>query len=75
MASNLNNLKIIPIIDATNIKKIEVTDDDFLKKISNGVKIKNTYGTKMVMFAKDNKPISIYREDGNLMKSYRVFNL
>ena len=74
-ASNLDNLKIIPIIDAINIKKVIVSDDSFLKKISNGVKINNTYGAKMVMFIKNNKPISIYCEEGSIMKSYRVFNL
>ena len=73
-ATDVNNLQIIPIIDALPIKKVEVKEP-FLKKISNGVKIKNIYEEEMVMFTNDNQPISIYRDMGNnMMKSYRVFD-
>ncbi len=73
-ATDIDNLNIIPVIDAINIKKIEV-DDTLFKKISNGVKIDNIYQTKMVMFTKDNIPISIYKDDNGIMKSYRVFHI
>lgn len=73
-ATIVDNLNIIPIIDAINIKKINV-DNDLLKKVSNGVKIKNIYNEKMVMFIYDNKPISLYQDDNGMMKSYRVFNI
>ena len=73
-ASSIDDLKIIPIVDALKIKKVEV-DDFLLKKISNGVKVDNRYNTSLVMFTKDNKPISIYQKDNdNKMKSYRVFH-
>ena len=73
-ATDVNNLQIIPIIDALPIKKVEVKEP-FLKKISNGVKIKNIYEEEMVMFTNNNQPISIYRDMGNnMMKSYRVFD-
>ncbi len=72
-ASSCDKFQIIPIIDAINIKKIEV-DKDFLKKISNGVKIKNVYDEKIVMFTYQNIPISIYKDE-EIMKSYRVFNI
>lgn len=73
-AKSVDNLEVIPIIDCLDIKKVSVNDEEFLKKISNGVKIKNIYNTNMVMFIKNNKPISIYQENGdNYMKSYRVF--
>ena len=73
-ATNVDDLKIIPIIDALDIFKVEVNDDNFEKKISNGVKIKNIYGKDMVMFIKNNQVISIYQEIGNnIMQSYRVF--
>ena len=73
-ATNVDELKIIPIIDALDILKVEVNDDNFEKKISNGVKIKNIYHEDMVMFIKNNQVISIYQEIGNsIMKSYRVF--
>lgn len=74
-ASDINSLKIIPIIDSLNIKKVEVKDDTFLKKIANGVPVDNIYDTKLLMFIKNNKPISIYQDENGIMKSYRVFNL
>ena len=72
-ASDIDNLKIIPIIDSINIKKIEV-DELLLKKISNGVRINNIYNEDMVMFTYNNEPVSIYVRDNNILKSYRVFN-
>lgn len=72
-ANDIDNLKIIPIIDSINIKKIEV-DELLLKKISNGVRINNIYNEDMVMFTYNNEPVSIYVRDNNILKSYRVFN-
>ena len=72
-ASTIDNLEVIPILDALAIKKIEC-DEELLKKVSNGVKINNIYNEEMVMFTKDNKPISIYQNDNGIMKSYRVFH-
>ena len=72
-ANSINNLTIIPIIDALDIKKIELTDE-LLKKVTNGAKIDNIYKKDRVMFTKDNKPIAIYQSDGKLMRAYRVFN-
>ena len=66
-------LNIIPIIDAINIKKVEVNDELF-KKVSNGVKLKNEYKEKIIMFTKNNQAVSIYKEDSGILKSYRVFN-
>ena len=73
-ANDIDNLTIIPIIDALDIKKIEVKDD-LLNKISNGVKIDNIYNEKIVMFINNNIPISIYKDDNGILKSYRVFNI
>ena len=72
-ANAIDDIRIIPIIEALDIKKIEV-DDDLFKKVSNGVKIPNIYHDDIVMFTKNNIPISIYRSDDDYLKSYRVFN-
>lgn len=73
-ASNIDNLVIIPLIDALKIKKVEVSGD-LLKKVSNGVKIDNIYNTDFVMFTNMGKVISIYQEiENKKMKSYRTFN-
>ena len=71
-ASNINNLKIIPIIDAIKIKKVEV-DEKLLKKVSNGVKIDNIYNSDMIMFTYQGKPVSIYKDNNKKLVSYRVF--
>ena len=74
-ASCLLDIKIIPIIDSLNIKKVYI-DDDLYKKVSNGVKIKNIYNENMVLFIKDNIPVSIYQSsDQSMMKLYRKFNM
>ncbi len=73
-ATNYDNLSIIPIIDAIKIKKVEI-DGDLLKKISNGVKKDNIYHEKMIMFTNRNIPIAIYKDDNNILKSYRGFNI
>ena len=73
-ANTIDNLKIIPIIDAINIKKIEI-DDNLYKKISNGVKINNTYQDDIIMFTYHNSPLAIYKNDNGILRSYRVFNI
>ena len=72
-ANSIDDLKIIPIIDAVNIKKIEV-DEILLKKISNGVRVDNIYNEDIVMFTYKKEPVSIYVRDNNILKSYRVFS-
>ena len=73
-ATDIDNLNIIPILEATNIKKIEL-DDNLYKKVSNGAKIGNIYHEDMVMFIKNNKPVAIYKSYADMLKAYRVFNL
>ena len=73
-ASDIDNLKVIPILGAINIKKIKI-DDNLIKKISNGVPIENIYHEEMVMFTYQNKPVAIYKNNNGIMKSYRGFNI
>ena len=71
-ATDIDNIKIIPLLDAVDIKKVEV-DDSLYKKVANGAKINNIYNEPMIMFIKDNVPIAIYKSHDNHMKPYRVF--
>ena len=73
-ANNIDSLNIIPIENAINIKKVEV-NEGLLKKVSNGVRINNIYDENLIMFIYHEKPISIYKDDNGILKSYRVFNV
>ena len=74
-ARTIEDLKIIPIIDALEIDKIIIDNDDLYKKIKNGVKINNIYHKDKILFIKDNKPIAIYISDDIYLKPYQVFNV
>ncbi len=72
-ATDVDNLTVIPIVDALKITKIEI-DDNFYKKIKNGVSVPNIYNQEMVMFIKNSNPIAIYQNNDGMMRAYRVFN-
>ncbi len=72
-ANTVDKLTIIPIINALDIKKVDVKDE-LLQEDSNGAKIDNTYHESIVMFINNNHPVAIYQDDNGLMKAYRVFN-
>ena len=74
-AQTIDNLKIIPILDVLDIDKLIIDNDDLYKKIKNGVKIKNIYNKEKILFIKDNIPLAIYKDDNNILKPYRVFNV
>ena len=74
-AQTIENLKIIPILDVLDIDKLIIDNDDLYKKIKNGVQIKNIYNKEKILFIKDNIPLAIYKDDNNILKPYRVFNV
>ena len=72
-ASTIDNLIVIPIIDALDIQKVEV-DESLYKKVKNGAKIEKEYPEDLIMFVKENIPIAIYKKEEKIMKAYRVFH-
>ena len=73
--SSLDNIKIISIKDALEIKKIEL-DDSLYKKVINGSKIENIYNLKSALFTKNGKEVAIYNAiENNQMRLYRKFNI
>ena len=74
-AQTIENLKIIPILDVLDIDKLIIDNDGLYKKIKNGVQIKNIYNKEKILFIKDNIPLAIYKDDNNILKPYRVFNV
>jgi len=68
-----NNYKLLSIEEVLNYKKIEV-DKDTYKKISNGVRIPNTYNIEdRVIFTYNNELIGIYEKDNELLKVWKNF--
>lgn len=70
-----NNYKFISIKDAIDIKNI-VVEDDVAFKISNGVKLVNSYNIKdLVLFLdKEDNELAIYQvSENNMLKAYIVF--
>ena len=67
------NYRIIPMIDAIDLPKIEV-DESLLKKISNGVKLKDDFNIDIFCFTHNNQLIAIYRQDEGMVKPVKVFN-
>ncbi|MBR1376257.1 MAG: tRNA pseudouridine(55) synthase TruB [Bacilli bacterium] len=68
------NYKLLTIDDAlTDIYSVDI-DDDLYKKISNGVKIPNTYGKDMILFKYNGSSIALYKNDNNVLRMYKLFN-
>ena len=68
------DLKLISLIDAIDIPKVEI-DDEMLKKVENGVKLINYDNYDEIAFIYKNNLIAIYKKDHEYLKAYRVFKL
>ena len=66
--------KLLSIEEALKDIKTIVLEDDIAFKVKNGVSIPNTYNEKLVLFKdKENKLISLYKDEEGLLKSYKYF--
>lgn len=71
----LNENRLIDIIDILDCKKIELTSDKE-KEVLNGAIIDNTYNSEEVLFIRGNKAIALYKKydkDKNKLKPYKMF--
>ena len=67
------NYKIMSIDEAlSDIYSVDM-DDSLYKKVSNGVKLENTYNKDMVVFKYNNKVKAIYRNDNGMLRIYKMF--
>lgn len=67
-----NDFKILSIDEVLSNYKTIVVEDELLKKINNGVKIKNIYNSDLVLFKdKNNKIIALYKEDNGYLKMFK----
>jgi tRNA pseudouridine55 synthase len=67
------NYKLIDIVDAIDLPKVEI-DENLLKKISNGVKLKDDFNLDIFCFTHNNQIIAIYRKVDGMVKPVKVFN-
>ena len=67
------NYNIISIEDAlSNIYSVDM-DENLYKKVSNGVKLENTYNEDMIIFKYNNKVKAIYKNDDGMLRVYKMF--
>lgn len=71
----INNNKLIDIIDVIDCKKIEI-NNDIKKQVLNGAIIENIYDCDKILFINDNEAIALYKKykkDENKLKPYKMF--
>ncbi len=67
------NYNIISIEDAlSDIYSVDM-DELLYKKVSNGVKLENTYDKDMIIFKYNNKVKAIYKNDDGMLRVYKMF--
>lgn len=67
------NYKILSIEEALKDMYTIDLDDELYKKVSNGVKLPNTYNQDTVVFKYNNKVKAIYKDDNNTLRVYKMF--
>ena len=67
------NYKIITIEEALKDMYTVDLDEDLYIKVSNGVKLPNTYNQNIVVFKYNNKVKAIYKDDNNILRVYKMF--
>ena len=66
------NYNIISIEDAlSDIYSVDM-DELLYKKVSNGVKLENTYNKDMIIFKYNNKVKAIYKNDDGMLRVYKM---
>ena len=68
-----NNYKFISILDSIDLPKIEAKEED-IKKILNGVKLKDIYNLDLFCFTNNKDILAIYKKDNGMVKPVKVFN-
>ena len=66
------NYKITSIEEALkDIYSVDM-DDILYKKVSNGVKIKDTYNKDLILFKYNGKAVALYQKDNDILKIYKM---
>lgn len=73
---SLENIKLISMLDAIDYPKIEVTTENMLKKITNGMNIVSSDFNEgsLVAFTYGQRLVAIYEQKGKEMVARRVWN-
>ena len=68
------NYKLLSMIDVLDLPKVEIDNEELLKKILNGNKLKDNYNYNKFIFIYNNEVIAIYKKNNDLIKPVKVFN-
>lgn len=73
---SLENIELISMLDAIDYPKVEITTEDMLKKITNGMNItlNNFEESSLVAFTYNQRLLAIYEQRGKEMVARRVWN-
>ena len=73
---SLENIELISMLDAIDYPKVEITTEDMLKKITNGMNItlNNFEESSLVAFTHNQRLLAIYEQRGKEMVARRVWN-
>lgn len=64
-----NNYKLLKIKDILDVEIIN-TNEELLKKVSNGVKLDNTFSKDLVLFMSQGKEVCLYKKNENKFEMY-----
>ena len=68
------NYKLLSMIDVLDLPKVEIDNNELLKKVTNGNKLEDIYNYPEFIFTYNNNVIAIYKQDNNTVKPVKVFN-
>ena len=68
-----SNYKLISILDSIDLPKVEISEND-LKKVLNGVKLKDDFNLDIFCFTHNHQIVAIYKRCEGMVKPVKVFN-
>ena len=62
------------MIDVLDLPKVEIDNNELLKKVTNGNKLENIYNYPEFIFTYNHEVIAIYKQENDMVKPVKVFN-
>jgi tRNA pseudouridine55 synthase len=68
------NYKLLNMIDVLDLPKVEIDNNELLKKVTNGNKLEDIYNYPEFIFTHNHEVIAIYKQENDMVKPVKVFN-